>query len=38
MVINREIIFKKLEILKDFIRQIEQMDFDEQRLLETIDI
>lgn len=38
MAIDRELLEKKLDILKDFIRQIEQMDFDEDELLKNKDI
>lgn len=38
MAIDRELIKKKLDILKNYIRQIENMDFDESGLLTNIDI
>lgn len=38
MAINRELIEKKLEVLKNFIRQIEEMDFDEYGLVDSKDI
>ena len=38
MVINRNLVEKKLVILGDFIRQIDQMDFDEIGLTEEKDI
>ena len=38
MVIDKEIINRKLAVLENFIRQIENMDFDEQFLLKNEDV
>ncbi len=38
MAIDRELILKKLDFLKDFIRRIENMDFDETGLVENVDV
>lgn len=38
MAIEKELILKKLEVLGDFLRQIEKMDFDEVGLVENLDI
>lgn len=38
MAVDRDLIEKKLDILKDYILQIENMNFDETGLVENIDI
>jgi uncharacterized protein YutE (UPF0331/DUF86 family) len=38
MEVNKELLKKKLDVLKNYLRQIQQMDFTEEDLVDNVDI